>query len=104
MSRSMPRLFAPLIVAQRSASSGDMPPCTSIQSSQCRPSPSRWPCAPVLTETPSLPSFSAIFASLKWLNSSSGAIVRRRERGSRTNGGTNFESRGSSQTFVFWYQ
>jgi len=43
-------------------------------------------------------------ASLKWLNSSSGAIVRRRERGSRTKRGTNFDSRGFSQTFVFWYQ
>ena len=34
----------------------------------------------------------------------SGTIARRRERASRMRRGTNFDSRASSQTFVFWYQ
>ena len=33
---------------------GVMPPCTIIHISQCAASPSRWPCAPMLTLTPRL--------------------------------------------------
>ena len=42
------------MVAARSASSGVMPPCSSIHSSQCAPRPSRWPCAPSCTLTPGI--------------------------------------------------
>src|SRR2546429_307146 len=57
------------------ACSGVIPPCTNIHSSQCAPSPSRWPWAPSWTETPASLSFFASAALLRWFHSSSGAGV-----------------------------
>ena len=57
-----------------------MPPCASIHSSQCAPSPWSWPWAPSWTDVPASLRAFAPRAMSTWLKSSSLAIVRRRER------------------------
>ena len=68
-----------------------MPPCASIHSSQCAPSPCSWPCAPSWTRPPASRICFAPCAMRTWLKSSSGAIGRRRERASMTSRGVNVE-------------
>ena len=66
-----------------------MPPFTIIHISQCAASPSRWPCAPMLTLTPARDSSCDLARhASRTFQSSSGAVSRRTVLASSNGRGT----------------